>query len=463
MEYYLAVDIGASSGRHMLCSLSDGKLTAEEVYRFKNGASQKGGYAVWDHEGLVREVIAGMKKCAELGKIPSYMAIDTWGVDYALLDGNDRIIGDTIAYRDKRTNGMDKELEKLISSDELYKRTGIQKQLYNTIYQLLSVNLTHPEWLASAETMLMTPDYLNFRLTGVKHQEYTMASTSQLLSLETNGWDYDLIKALGFPEKLFTKLYLPGETVGKLSSEIADEIGYDLTVLHAASHDTASAVLAMPSTSEDAVYLSSGTWSLIGIETAVPHSDELSKQLNYTNEGGYGYRYRYLKNIMGLWIIQSIRHELGDEYSFNDLSNMADAAKDTKYRINVNDWDFLAPDSMIDTVKAHIGVENVSVGELIACVYHSLADSYAESFAELSERKGKKLTALHIIGGGSKDSFLNSLTAEKTGVTVISGPTEATAIGNVISQMLGTKAFSSLDEARRCVYASFPVKETIGK
>lgn len=458
MEYYLSIDLGATSGRHIISHLDGDRLVTEEVYRFQNGAKIKNGYMTWDHEEIFSHVISGMKRCAEIDKIPSYMAIDTWGVDYVLLDGADRIIGDSIAYRDSRTNGMDRKLAEYISESELYKRTGIQKQLFNTIYQLLSENITHPDRLRTAESFLMMPDYLNFRLTGVKHQEYTMATTTQLVNIGSADWDRKLISLIGLPDKLFGKLSMPGDTVGKLCEDIAKEIGYDLTVLHCASHDTASAVLAIPTNSDNAAYLSSGTWSLIGIETKNPFNDETSMRLNYTNEGGYDHRYRYLKNIMGLWMISSIKRELKDRYSYGDLADMARENSAFPLRIDVNAPVFLAPASMIGAIKSKLGI-NASLGEIVSCVYHSLADEYAKSLNELSARKTASLDALHIIGGGAKDIYLSELTAKRAGIPVYAGPTEATAIGNTIAQMLRTGLFTTLSDARECVFRSFDVKK----
>ncbi len=457
--YYLAIDIGASSGRHILSWIEDGKLQYEEVYRFPNGLTDKNGTFCWDHEALFSHVKAGLKKCADIGKKPSYLGIDTWGVDFLLIDKDGAIIGDSVGYRDGRTNGMDDEVYKIISEKELYARTGIQKQIYNTVYQLMALKVKHPEQLEAAERMLMMPDFLGYRLTGVMHNEYTNASTGQLLNIKTNDWDFELIDKLGYPRKIFGKLSMPGETVGKLLPEVVEEIGYDLTVLHPASHDTGSAVLAVPSESENIVYLSSGTWSLMGVELKEAIYTERSQELNYTNEGGYDYRYRYLKNIMGLWIIQSIRKECGGKYSFDELCDMAVANGDTKYRVDVNDPSFLMPKNMTQAIKDYCKSDDMTLGEVLACVYNSLSECYAETIKGMEEITGKKIEALHIIGGGSKDTYLNELTAKKCGIPVYAGPTEATAIGNILALMLGTGVFADIGEARRCVKKSFNVKK----
>ena len=457
--YYLAVDIGASSGRHILGWIEDGKIQLEEVYRFPNGIEMKNGHYCWDHVSLAENVIAGMKKCAEIGKIPSYMGIDTWGVDFLLLDEEGKVIGDAVGYRDARTEGMDEKVYECISHDELYARTGIQKQMYNTIYQLMALKEQAPDDLAKAKTFLMMPDYLGYCLTGVAHQEYTEATTAQLVNIETGEWDLELIERLGYPKHLFGKLSMPGETLGNLRPEVAERIGYDLTVMHPASHDTGSAVLAVPTNSDNIVYISSGTWSLMGVESMKANSSKEAFDHNFTNEGGFNHRYRFLKNIMGLWIIQSIKNELGGKYSFNDLCEMANALGDTPYRINVNDNAFLAPKSMMEAIKTYCNAPDMPLDHMMCCVYNSLADCYAETIAEITEVMGKKPDALHIIGGGTKDDYLSELTAKAIDIPVYAGPTEATAIGNLLAQMLGTGVFASIAEAREAVFASFDVKK----
>lgn len=457
--YYLAVDIGASSGRHILGSVENGKIELEEVYRFPNGTAPKNGHACWDVEGLFANILEGMKKCAGIGKIPSYMGIDTWGVDFVLLDGDGKIIGDAVGYRDVRTFGMDEAVYRIIPEKELYARTGIQKQIFNTVYQLMAIRKQAPEQLSRAKSFLMIPDYLGYRLTGVRHQEYTNATTTQFVNIRTGEWDYELIERLGYPAELFGKLSMPGDTLGNLLPEIAEKVGFDLTVIHPASHDTGSAVLAVPSNSEGAVYLSSGTWSLMGVEKTVPDSSEASRQHNFTNEGGAEHRFRYLKNLMGLWIIQSIRRELGGHYSFGELCDMAVAVQDTTYRIDVEDDRFLAPDSMMAAIREACNAPEMPLDQMLCCVYHSLAECYAGTVKEISDMCGNKPEALHIIGGGTKDDYLNRLTADVLDIPVYAGPTEATAIGNLLAQMIATGVFSSIAEARQVVFTSFDVRK----
>lgn len=454
--YYLAIDIGASSGRHILGYIEDGKIKIEEIYRFKNGMLNKGGRLVWDVESLFDEVVNGLARAAELGKIPSYMAIDTWGVDYVLTDGDGKRIGESYGYRDQRCErGMRAVFDK-ISFEELYRRNGIQLLNYNTLYQLMADSLERPEELWRAKRLLMIPDYLGYRLTGIAHNEYTNATTGAIVDIESGEADVGLMKMLGYPTELVGKLSMPGETLGRLLPEIRERVGYDLTVLHTASHDTASAVLAVPCAEGSVAYLSSGTWSLLGAELDRPILSDEAREAGFTHEGGYAKRYRFLTNIMGLWIIQSIRRELGEKYSFSELSAMAEAAGDTGVRINVNDKSLMAPESMLRALEKLIG-SDMSLGEMLSVVYHSLADLYAESVKRLGEMIGKAPEALHVIGGGSRDGYLNRLTANRLDIPVFAGPTEATAIGNITVQLLATGALGSVSEARRAVARSFDV------
>ena len=286
-KYYLAIDIGASSGRHMLASVADGKMQLEEIYRFPNGMDNVNGTLCWDVKRLFTEIKNGLKKCKELGKIPVSMGIDTWAVDYVLLDKDDRILGDTVGYRDSRTDGMDQKVYEVISQSALYERTGIQKQMFNTIYQLMAVKEQHPEYMEQAESLLMIPDYFQFLLTGVKKMEYTNATSTQLIDPKTNDWDYELIEMLGYNRKMFRPVSMPGTVVGNFTKEIQEEVGFDCKVVLPATHDTGSAVLSVPTNDDNAIYISSGTWSLMGIERKEADCSMASMQANFTNEGGY--------------------------------------------------------------------------------------------------------------------------------------------------------------------------------
>lgn len=455
--YYLAVDIGASGGRHILGSIQDNKICLEEIYRFENGMEKVDGSLCWNTEKIFQEILTGMIKCREADKIPVSVGIDTWGVDFVLLDKYDHIIGNAVGYRDHRTEGIPEEIQASISMQELYERTGIQSQVYNTLYQLMAIKRKHPEQLEQAENLLMTPDYYHFLLTGVKKQEYTIATTSQLVDVHTCNWDYGLIGRLGLPGKLFNKLMPPGTPVGNLSMRVREIVGFDCMVVAPASHDTASAVAAVPSTEKDVLYISSGTWSLMGIETDYPNCTEGYRKAGFTNEGGYDYRYRLLKNIMGLWMIQSVRREIGAGLSFSEICD--GASKDIiPSLLDCNDLSFLSPDSMVDAVNKYCQKTAQQIPEGIyqtaSVIYNSLAACYASSLKEIEKLTGKHFSKIHIIGGGSNATYLNQLTAKYTGREVIAGPAEATAIGNLICQMLCDHVFGSISEARKMIQNS---------
>lgn len=461
--YFLAVDIGASSGRHMLGHLEKGRLVLEEIYRFENGMKQTKEGLCWDIPALFQEIKTGIRRCGELGKIPVSMGIDTWAVDYVLLDEQNRILGDTFGYRDGRTEGMDEEVYRLIPEKELYQRTGIQKQIFNTVFQLMAVKKIHPEYLEQARTFLMLPDYFHFLLTGEKRSEYTNATSTQLVNAETKDWDDEIISRLGYPREMFLPLSQPGTLVGTFTKEIEDEMGFSCQVVLPATHDTASAVMAVPCQEDHCLYISSGTWSLMGTENKKAICTEESRQKNFTNEGGYDFRYRYLKNIMGLWMIQSVRHEEKDQYSFAQLCEMADECSDFPSRVLVNAPEFLAPESMTEAVRRYCEKTGQRVpettGELAAVIYQSLAKCYGETVGEIEQLTGEHYDTIHIVGGGANAGYLNRLTAVQAGRRVLAGPSEATAIGNLMAQMIGKGEFEGLMQARACVAESFPICE----
>lgn len=465
-QCYLAVDIGASSGRHILGYLEDGVMKIEEIYRFSNGMKKESGELLWDVEHLFAEIVNGMKVCRTIGRIPVSMSVDTWAVDYVLLDKQDRVLGKTYGYRDKRTEHMDQEVYQIISEEALFARTGIQKQPFNTIYQLMAVKKQTPELLEQAETFLMLPDYFQFRLTGNKISEYTNATSTQLVDPQKKQWDRGLIEMLGFGSEKFLPLQMPGTEVGRLTEEIQKQVGFDCSVVLCASHDTASAVMAVPCVDKDSLYISSGTWSLMGVELEQALCDEMSRQGNFTNEGGYDHRFRYLKNIMGLWIIQSVRHEYGDKYSFAELCELAEACSTFPSLVDVNDDVFLAPESMITAIQDYCRTTGQPVpervGEIASVVYRSLADCYGKTVKEIERNTKKQFDAVHIIGGGSKADYLNELTAKATGKTIFAGPGEATAIGNLMAQMIKAGELKDLSQARDCVFHSFDIQKFEG-
>ena len=461
-KYYLAVDIGASSGRLILGHLENGKMELEEVHRFENGMVKKDGELCWEFDRLFQEIKNGLKKCKEIGKIPVSMGVDTWGVDFVLMDKDDKVLGNTVGYRDHRNEGMDEEVYKTISLEDLYARTGIQKAIFNTVYQLMAVKTKHPEYLEQAETMLHVPDYFHYLLTGKKTCEYTEATTGQLVNAETKDWDYELIDKLGYPRKMFQKLIMPGTSVGHFTEEVKAEVGFDVEVVAPATHDTGSAVLAVPANDDDFIYISSGTWSLMGIEREKADCSKKSCEMNFTNEGGYAGRFRYLKNIMGLWMIQSVRHEYDDKYGFAEICQMAEEAKDFPSRVDANDECFLSPESMIEEVKDYCRRTGQKVpetlGEIATVIYTSLAECYAKTAKELEEMTERTFSRIHVVGGGSNAGYLNELTARATGKEVHAGPGEATAIGNITAQMLKAEEFKSIEEARTTIHESFGIK-----
>jgi rhamnulokinase len=462
MEYYLAIDIGASSGRHVLGWHQDGKLMTEEIYRFPNGvSSNESGELCWDVDALWQHIKQGIRTAAESGRAPDYVGIDTWGVDFVLLDASRNRIGDAVAYRSHRTDGMDVVLEQTLTMHQLYARTGIQKQIFNTIYQLLAIREKNPEILQKASALLMIPDYFHYLLTGIMATEYTNATTTGLVTPATGSWDYLLIDRLNLPMQVFQTVVPAGSILGPIRPELYEELGCQPMIVLPATHDTGSAVVAVPAEQGGALYLSSGTWSLMGVERSEADLSQQAEYYNFTNEGGYGGSYRFLKNIMGLWMIQSLRKECG--YSFNQIMEAATEHLDTELRVDVNHPAFLSPNSMSDALKSVLNRSNLSMGELFAVVYLSLADCYGATVKQIEEITGAPVTAVHIIGGGSKDSLLNQLTADATKKAVVAGPTEATAIGNLLCQMLGTGCLSSVVEARRLLAASIETVTTMPK
>lgn len=462
MRSYLAIDIGASSGRHMLLTYEGGEMRLSEVYRFPNQMEKRDGHDCWDADALFAEVVEGIRQAFLSGADPVSIGIDTWGVDYVLLGAEGERLGEAYAYRDGRTQGMDEALEKTLSPEALYARTGLQKQPFNGIYQLMADQAYRPETLARAQHLLQTPSYLTYRLTGRMMTEYTEASTTALLDTRSRDWDWELIDKLGLPRRPFGQVYMSGTEVGPLLPKIAEQVGGQTQVRLTTSHDTAGAVLAAP-LDESSIFLSSGTWSLLGLEQ--PQADTSARALAYdvSNEGGYGNTYLWLKNIMGMWITQELRKEQAPGVPYGELEAMARSADAFATRIDVNDALFYAPESMTEALNAYCRRTNqpepVTLAEALACTYHSLADNYAEAIAALEALAGRTYRRLCIIGGGSQNTYLNQLTADRCDKAVIAGPVEATAIGNVVAQMLADGTLGSVEEARQCIMRSFATSE----
>ena len=452
MNYYLAIDIGASSGRHILGYIDNSRLKLEEIHRFENYITNQNSTLVWDIEHLVNEVKKGIAKCKEIGKIPCTVAIDTWGVDYVLLDESKKEIEPCYCYRDSRTNAVVDEVESLVSPARLYAKTGIQKQNFNTIYQLYADKKSGR--LQNAKYFLMMPEYLSFKLTGVCKNEYTNATTTGLVNAKTKTWDNDILSALDLPSELFGALNTPSSLVGDLSADIQKAVGFNCAVLFAPSHDTASAVCACPMTDND-LYISSGTWSLIGTEITQPILSDNARKLNFSNEGGIDYRFRFLKNYMGMWLFQNIRRNLNKSMTYDEMMTLAMNCGEYKY-FDVNDRTLVAPDNMIDAIGKLICSDDL--GLILNSAYHSLAKSYSEAVSEIEAVTGKRFNAIHIVGGGCQDKYLNILTRDYTGKSVTAGPIEATATGNIVSQIMRDKKIS-LATARDLIKKSFDIKE----
>lgn len=454
MTYHLAIDIGASSGRHILGYIDNGRLKLEEIHRFENYITNQNGTLVWDIEHLVSEVKKGIAKCKEIGKIPCTVAIDTWGVDYVLLDENKQEILPAVSYRDSRTNSVINKVESIISAEELYLKTGIQKQNFNTIYQLYVDYLSGK--LDNAKYFLMIPAYLSYKLTGVIKNEYTNATTTGMVNADTKQWDDEIIEKLSLPKHLFGTLDTPCTVIGNFTKEMQDYAGFDSTVIFAPSHDTASAVCACP-IDDNSVYISSGTWSLIGVESLNPIVNEKSMAANFANEGGIDYRFRFLKNYMGMWLFQNVKKNLNNEFSYDDMMRLAMQSKRFEM-IDTNAPDFLAPENMINAIRSYLKNESIPIEVVINSVYHSLAQSYKNAIDEIEKLAGKTIDNIFIVGGGSKDTYLNELTAQYTGKKVVTGLSEATATGNLLSQIMYDKKIS-LAQARDIVKISFDIKE----
>lgn len=457
MLYCLAVDIGASSGRHILGSYIDGKITTKEIYRFENNIIKQDGKLVWDIEHLLDEVINGIAVCKDLGTIPLTVAIDTWGVDYVLLDGNKKEILPAVSYRDARTNSIQAEFENIFTQNELYKTTGIQKQNFNTIYQLYCDKKTGK--LDNAEHMLMIPAYLSYKLTGIIKNEYTNATTTNLVNAQNKNWDLDILKRIGVNSGILGELCEPTEYIGEFTDGIKARVGFNSKVIFCPSHDTASAVAACP-LNENSVYISSGTWSLIGIESEKPILNSEAQNANFTNEGGINHRFRFLKNIMGMWLLQNVRRNLDKKYTYDEMMNMAMRSSFTEL-IDPNAPDFVAPDNMIDAVKKYLKLPDLPLEDVLNCIYCSLAASYAQAIKEIEKITGITVNSVNIVGGGCQDDYLNKLTARYTGKPVYAGPVEATAIGNLISQLMYLDSSLSLQKARETVKKSFNITEVI--
>ena len=428
LKYYLAIDIGASSGRHIVGWSEGGEIKTKEVYRFANGVTKKDGHLVWDTVGLYESVIAGIAEAFKSYKEIESLSVDTWGVDYVLLDGDEEMYP-VYAYRDGRTEAVIPKVHEKISFDKLYGRVGCQFQPFNSIYQLYDDKINGR--LDSATDMLMIPEYLMWKLTGVKAREYTNATTGGMINALTGEFDTEIIDALGYPSHLFPKLSQPKTVLGELRADIAQKVGGNCKVVLCATHDTGSAVEGIPMEGNHP-YISSGTWSLLGVKTPKPITDDGSREANYSNEGGVGYN-RYQKNIMGMWIVNELKKELCPDMPWSEIEKISDESKCNAV-LDANSSELLAPESMRAAFDKLAGGLKDN-GDYFRCAYRSLALSYKNAIEELEKNTKTTYDKLYIVGGGAKNAFLNKLTAEATNKQVIALPIEATALGNLKIQM----------------------------
>jgi len=469
-RYFLAFDIGASSGRAILGTLTDNKLELTEIHRFINQMQLINGHYFWNIFSLFNELKIGLKKCVkEFGIQPESIGIDTWGVDFVHLNKEGLILSLPFAYRDSRTNTSMEDLFQVIPREEVYAQTGIQFMQFNSLFQLFSMVKVQSSLLEITDSILFMPDALNYLFSGVKKSEFSIASTSQMIIPGTCTWNDELIKKAGIPTNILQEIVLPGTILGTIQDEVASETGSkSIPVIAVAGHDTGSAIVSVPSLLNNFVYLSSGTWSIMGIESPHPIISEKTRQLNFTNEGGAEGTTRFLKNIMGMWLIQETQRiwaEEGTTHTWPEMVELARKAEPFQFLLNPDDQMFLNPRDMTQAIRDFCyqtaqGTPQ-SHGETIRCIYDSLALKYRFTLNQIREVSDQSVEVIHIIGGGSSNHFLNQLTADATGLRVIAGPTEATAIGNIMIQAKALGLVCSLNEIRKIVSNSFDMVQFI--
>ena len=462
----LAFDFGASSGRAILATYADGKIAMQEIHRFSNDPVNLCGTLYWDVQRLFFEIKQGITKAVHQGGFDA-IGIDTWGVDFGLLDAHGQLVANPVHYRDERTVGMMEKAYEKVPQQELYDRTGIQLMRLNTVFQLVSLAENRPDLLERAETMLLMPDLLAYFLTGAKYAEYSEVSTTQMLDPKTGDWAYDLLERLGIPTRLLPKIIDAGTPYGTLRADICDELGCPaVPVIAVCTHDTGSAVAAVPSQKDDFIYISCGTWSLFGTELKAPIINETSRRFNLTNEGGYGRTARMLKNIMGLWLIQESRRQWireGFDVSYAGLEREALEIEPFRCFIDPDDPSFEMPGNQPRRVQEYCRRTGQTVpetrGEIMRCIYESLAMKYRYSFEAIRQVTGKTYASIHMIGGGTKDRLLCQMTADACNCLVKAGPIEATAMGNIAVELIALGEIKDLKEARRIVEASETLKQ----
>ena len=463
MSNFLAFDFGASSGRAILVKIKKDYIDMKEIHRFPNEPVFLGDKYVWDFPRLLNETKTALKKVVASGTKITSIGIDTWGVDYGLLDKDNNLIGMPMHYRDERNYEGVKEVEKKIDLESLYLRTGISNNTFNTAFQLVGDRLKRNTILENADSLLFMPDLFAYYLTNEKKNEFTIASTSGLLDMKNRTWDKELINALGIPENIFNDIIEPGETYGYLTDEVMDETGMDkVPVIAIGGHDTASAVAGTPFKNKGNAFLSSGTWSLLGLEIDSPIISEETFKASLTNEGGVGNKIRLLKNINGTWLLQQLRKnwcEFHEEIGFPDIIREAKKYEDCTFKVNTNDQRLMNTKNMIKSIKEycieHGQGEPTELGEIAMAIYNGLTSEYKATIEELEEISGREIPGINVVGGGIQDKFLCELTMKRTGKTLIAGPIEAAVLGNVMIQAIANNEIESIEEGRELIFNAF--------
>lgn len=466
----LAIDLGASSGRGIIGGFDGDKITLEEVHRFPNEPVMTNGQFTWDILRIFHEIKCALRKCA-LGehKDIASIGIDTWGVDFGLLDKNGHLLGNPVHYRDARNDGMVEYAFRTMPREKLYEITGIQFIDFNTLFQLLAVQKDNPEILAAAKDMLFIPDLLAYFLTGKKQTEYTIASTGQLLDARTGKWSEEIIKTFGLPRGIFGDIVAPGTVCGTLLPQVKEEVGaLSAKVISVAAHDTGSAVVSVPAATDKFIFISSGTWSIMGTETKAPVVTDASQRHNFTNEGGYGNTIRFSKNITGLWLEQESRRQWereGEKFTYPELTALAREAAPLRSFIDPDDARFSTPGNLPKRIAEYCAETNQPVpetkGEIVRCILESLAMKYRYTVDAIDEMCGERMPAINIVGGGTQEKLLSQYAANACGRDVYTGPVEATALGNIAAQLIALCEIKDLSEARDVIANSFEIEHFV--
>jgi len=466
MKKMLSFDFGASSGRAILGTLENGVLITEEMHRFSNDPVEVGGVFHWDVLRLFYEIKQGILKCVNAGHTDiSSIGIDTWGVDVGFLDDKGRLIGNPVHYRDTMTDGIIEKAFEVVPAQELYGKTGIQFMKFNTLFQLHAMNLSNYAPYKNASKMLFMPDLLNYLLTGEMKSEYSIASTSQMLDAKSRDWQYDILESFEINKDMLCEIVQPGTIIGRVSKDLADKLGCgQIPVVAVTGHDTASAVVAVPAEDENNAFISCGTWSLLGVEINEPKLGDDAFQAEFTNEGGAFGTIRFLKNIIGLWLNQECKRHWenrGVGLSFSEMAELASKEAPFRCFIDPSDDSFMAPKDMPQAVKDYCAKTGQNVpetqGQIVRCIIESLALKYRYAIENLEKIIGRPINTVNMVGGGIKDTMLCQFTAEATGRKVVAGPTEGTAIGNLLIQAYALGEVKDLKEIRQVVRNSIPL------